>query len=294
MVKIPAFLFLMVYLLSVSETVHSKEYSTTNIRLMEGVEYAVTEEQTLYLDIYLPPEFKQPPLVVFVHGGAWRAGTRTNPLILPLLNHGWAIASIDYRLSPVAPFPAQVHDIKAAIRYLRAKADEFGYKADRIAIVGVSAGGHLAALAGVTNGHPELEGNVGAFPNESSAIQVIASFYGASNLSTILSQSTPVGLKVRQPALQLLLGGLPDQQKELARLASPVSHIDSTDPALLLMHGDQDPHMPINQAHELNYHYVENGLTVQFEVIHGAGHGGEAFYNAAGIRLLDEFLKQHL
>jgi dipeptidyl aminopeptidase/acylaminoacyl peptidase len=109
-------------------------------------------------------------------------------------------------------------------------------------------------------------------------VQAIVSYFGASNLTTILSQSTPHGLSVREPALSLLLGALPDSDRELAELASPVFHIDERDPPLFLLHGDQDPQMPINQAHELEGQYKKLGLDVTFETVYGAGHGGEAFF----------------
>src|SRR5262249_26225666 len=140
--------------------------------------------------------------------------------------NGFATASVDFRQASEARFPAQVHDVKAAIRFLRARAGDYGYAADRIAIAGSSSGGHLAALVGVTNGHPALEGAVGNDTSTSSAVQAIVVYYGASNLTTILSQSTPFGLNVRRPALERLLGGLPDQARDLAELASPVFHVD--------------------------------------------------------------------
>src|SRR5207253_47677 len=148
-------------------------------------------------------------------------------------------------------FPAQIYDIKAAVRYLRETAKQHGIRTEKIAISGGSAGGHLAALVGVTNGVKELEGDLGPYRDQSSDVQAIVVFYGASDLTTILSQSTPHGLSVRVPALELLLGGQPDSKSELARLASPVFHVDKSDPPLLWFHGDQDPQMPINQAHEM-------------------------------------------
>ncbi len=160
-------------------------------------------------------------------------------------------------------------------------------------IAGDSAGAHLAALVGVSNGHPGLEGEVGTDRAQSSDVQGIISFYGAANLTTILEQSTPHGLKVRVPALDLLLGGQPDDLPELARLASPVFHADRRDPPLLLLHGDQDPQMPINQSHELCAAYRKVNAPVQFEVVHGAAHGGAMFYDPERLALVKKFLRRH-
>lgn len=207
--------------------------------------------------------------------GRWHGSTLVPSVFV---ENGFATASVEYRLSTEAQFPAQVHDIKAAVRFLRARGSEYGFRTDRIAIGGASAGAHLAALVGVTNGHPELEGDVGGYRNTSSDVQAILSYFGASNLTSILGQSTPHGLSVREPTLKLLLGARPQDAAELVRLASPVFHVDASDPPLFLLHGDQDHQMPINQSHELEGVYEEQGLDVFFDVVHGAGHGGDEFY----------------
>ena len=255
--------------------------------------YAAVDGIDLVLDLYLPGS-KPAGLIVWVHGGAWRSGSKNSVALKDLVSRGWAIASVDYRLSTVARFPAQAHDLKAAIRFLRAHAAEYGYPASRFAIAGSSAGGHLAALIGVTNRQKKLEGSEGAYLRESSDVQAIVVLCGASNLTTILAQSTPHGLEVRQPALDLLLGGQPEARPELARLASPVFHVDPTDPPLLLLHGDQDPQMPVNQALELQGAYENLSLPVVLKVLHGAGHGGPAFTNETILSLIDNFLRQHL
>jgi acetyl esterase/lipase len=257
----------------------------------QDVAYATIDGTVLALDLYLPAAgAAKPRLIVWVHGGAWRSGSKSDVPIRSLVDHGFAIASVDYRLSPAARFPAQVHDIKAAIRYLRAKEKEHGYDAAHITIAGSSAGGHLAALVGVTGGHLDLEGNVGEHLDQSSTVQAIVSFYGMSNLTTILDQSTPHGLKVRVPALALLLGGQPSEQRDRARLASPVFHVDNKDPPLLLLHGDQDPQAPINQSHELAGRYEEAGLPCRFVVVHGGKHGGAEFFDARRLAIVQEFL----
>lgn len=253
------------------------------------VVYGTVGDRDLLVDIYMPEGAEAPRLVVWIHGGAWRAGSKANPP-MAFVDAGYALASVDFRNSPEAPFPAQIHDIKGAIRFLRSHAADYGYRTDRIAISGASSGAHLAVLTGVTNGHAELEGTVGGHLDSSSDVQAIVSYFAATNLQSILAQSTPFGLNVREPALELLLGGKPDDVADLARLASPVAHVDANDPALLLFHGDQDPQMPINQAHELQGAYEAQGLDVHFDVVHGAAHGGGAFYEGSHLARMVEFM----
>ena len=256
------------------------------------VEYARVGEQVLKLDLHLPPASNSPaPLIVWIHGGGWRSGTKDGVPLAPLVARGWAVASVEYRLTPVAPFPANIHDLKAALRFLRARSSEYHLQTDRIAIAGGSAGGHLAALVGVTNGHPELEGEVGTHRAQRSDVHAIVSFYGASNLETILRQSTPFGLGVRIPALQLLFRGQPEEKPALAKLASPVAHVDAKDPPLLLIHGDQDPQMPVAQSLEFVGAYERVGLKPRFVPMHGSVHGGKEFYDAKRIALVEEFLR---
>lgn len=250
--------------------------------------FGEVDGRKLALDLYLPAK-QRPPLIVWVHGGAWAAGSKSDMPLGHLVPDGFAVASVDYRLSGVAPFPAQAQDIKAAIRFLRAKASELGINADRIAISGASAGGHLAQLVGVTNGNRELEGSVGV-AGVSSDVQAIVSFFGMSDFTTILQQSTPHGLSVRVPALQALLGGQPSEKPDLARLASPVFQVNAKSPPLLLIHGDEDPQAPFEQSREMEAAYKKAGARVQFEVIRGGGHGGEKFFDDKRIALVKEFL----
>jgi acetyl esterase/lipase len=271
---------------------------TTGAKQIPDVEFARVGEQRLMLDLYLPPrtdgDNRKPPLIVWVHGGAWRSGSRKDMPLGGLVRRGFAVASVDYRLSPVARFPAQVHDVKAAVRFLRAREKDYGYDASRIAVAGNSAGGHLAALVGVTNGDRELEGDVGRDRSQKSDVQAIVSLYGMSDLTTILAQSTPHGLEVRVPALQLLLGGQPQDVPDLARSASPVFYVDAHDPPLLLIHGDRDPQAPINQSHELQGRYEALHLPHRFVVLHGSGHGGKEFVDEARCELMAAFLREHL
>ncbi len=293
---------LLVGLLVSEETLSSRACAqpTDELRVQRDIVFAAPDGHALALDLYLPPAASnsaagtRPSLLVWVHGGAWKAGSRQDMPLKQVVRAGFAVASVDYRLSPVAPFPAQIHDLKAAIRFLRARAADYGYSAERVGISGSSAGGHLAALVGVTNDVAELEGTVGEHTEQSSDVQAIVDLYGPTNLTTILAQSTPHGLSVRVPALQLLLGGQPDEQVALARLASPVSHVDADDPPLLIIHGDQDPQVPINQSHELQGAYAARQLPCELFVVHGGAHGGPGFVSDERQAHIANFLKLHL
>jgi len=259
------------------------------------IQYATTTTgEVLRLDLYTPESGAGAPLVVWIHGGAWENGNKSAMPLAPVIERGFAVASLDFSPASKAPFPGQVHEIKAAIRFLRAQAKQYGYNASRIAIAGASSGAHLAALVGTSNGHRELEGTLGDHPTESSAVHAIVSYFAATNLTTILAQSTPFGLGVREPALKRLLGAAPKDAEPLARLASPVFQVDRNDPPLLLFHGDQDPQMPINQSHELEGAYEHQGLDAELIVVHGAAHGGDAFYSSQNVQRVAAFLSAQL
>lgn len=255
--------------------------------------FGTVDGKDLLLDLYLPEKVASPTLIVWVHGGAWRAGTKDNPP-MSFVRAGFALASVQYRLSVEARFPAQIHDIKAAIRFLRAMAGKYGYSAEKIGIAGSSAGGHLVALVGTTNSDKQLEGNIGDHLGQSSSVQAIVDYFGPTNFMTILNQSTPHGLSVRVPALELLLGDRPEKIPDLARLASPVFHVDASDPPLLILHGDQDPQVPINQSHELEGAYKKLHLDVYLDVVHGAAHGGDMFHDKEHDERTMAFLRRTL
>ena len=271
----------------------SRAAESNRVQIIRDIEYARAGTQALRLDLHLPRGPARAPLIVWVHGGAWRSGSKKGMPLGKLVEEGYAVASADYRLSTEARFPAQVHDLKAAIRFLRGHGGEWKLPLKKILIAGDSAGGHLAALVGVSNGHAQLEGDAGNDRARSSDVQGILSFYGGANLSTILKQSTPHGLSVRVPALELLLGGQPEDVPELARLASPVFHVDKNDPPLLLLHGDQDPQMPVNQSLELRGAYEKVKAPVQLKIVHGAVHGGAMFYDEERMAVVKKFLRRH-
>lgn len=261
--------------------------------ITKDIVYANTDQRDLLLDLYLPEKIDSPYLVVWVHGGAWHSGSKDNPPS-SFLKLDYALASIDYRLSVEKTFPAMIHDIKAAIRFLRANATKYGYQKQKIVIAGASAGGHLAALVGTTNNHKDLEGALGNHLSISSSVQLILDFYGPTNFQTILTQSTPHGIKVRAPALALLLGQPVEKVPALAKLSSPVFHIDLTDPPIFIAHGDQDIQVPVNQSLELSAEYEKNGLIVELEIVSGAGHSSKQVLTPDLIDKVDRFIKKSL
>jgi acetyl esterase/lipase len=261
----------------------------------KNIVYAEVGNRKLLLDLYMPSGNSNPYLIIWVHGGAWHSGSKADPPIA-LVSSGYALASIDFRLSTEAPFPAQIHDIKAAVRFLRGNAKKYRYRADKIVIWGSSSGGHLVSLAGTTNNDPYYEGTEGNYLKESSAVQGIIDFYGPTNFLTILSQSTPHGINVRAPALAILLGKPVEQAEDLAKKASPVFQVDRTDPPILIVHGDQDIQVPVNQSLELMAAYKKLGLSYELEIVSGGQHGGDVYYKPTGegIRSIKKFLSEAL
>jgi acetyl esterase/lipase len=261
--------------------------------IIKNIQYAEAGTRKLLLDLYTLPSKQSPYLIVWVHGGAWRSGSKESPP-LGLLSSKYAIASLDFRLSTEAAFPGPVYDIKAAIRYLRANAKKYGYRSDKIIMWGSSSGGHLAALVGTTNYDTSLEGDLGDYDKESSSVQAIIDYYGPTNFTTILSQSTPHGISVRAPALEILLGKPVEQVPDLAKKASPVFQVDKTDPPIMIVHGDQDNQVPVNQSLELMAVYKNLGLTWQMEIVSGAGHGSRDYYTKGFLAKVEKFLDKAL
>jgi acetyl esterase/lipase len=264
-----------------------------DVNSAKDIVYATTDGKNLDLDIYTSKSQKNQPLIVWIHGGAWQTGNKDNPP-LGLMPYGYALASVNFRSSTEAKFPAQIHEIKAAIRFLRANAGKYGYNGDKIIIWGSSSGGHLAALVTTTNNNTELEGKLGNHLQTTSTVQGGIDYYGPTNFLTILTQSTPHGLNVRLPALALLLGNTVENAKSLATLASPVHQVSENDPALFIVHGEQDIQVPINQSIELWTAYKAKNLKTQIEFIPDAGHSSPAYMKKELLDKIDDFLKKNL
>jgi acetyl esterase/lipase len=248
-----------------------------NTKVWRDVEYVPGGGHTRSLDLYVPEKKGDAklPLVIWIHGGAWRGGDKAENKALWLLKEGFASASINYRPSPEARFPAQIEDCKAAIRFLRSKAGEYGFDADHIGVWGSSAGGHLAALLGVSGGVKELEGNP-ENPAISSRVQAVCDFIGPSDLLTLSAQSDVEStVQHDDPGSNAsqLIGGALQENVEKARAASPVVYVTPDDPPFLIVHGDDDHYIPVGQSWELHGTLQKAGVKSTIHVIKGGGHG---------------------
>jgi acetyl esterase/lipase len=254
--------------------------------------YARAPEQELTLDLYLPAA-KQQPLVVWVHGGAFRAGSKS-PCPGPwLAQNGFAAACIGYRFSQVAKFPAQIHDCKAAVRWLRANAARYGYNAERIGAWGASAGGHLVAMLGTSGGVKELEGELGN-QQQSSRVQAVVDFFGPTDfLKMDAAGSSMKHDAPGSPESQLVGGPIQANPDKVAR-ANPITYVSRDDPPFLMVHGDRDPLVPLNQSELLYDALKKAGVDAQFLPIAGQGHGFTGpDRERINARVL-EFLNNHL
>ncbi|CCH88184.1 Esterase/lipase-like protein [Modestobacter italicus] len=258
----------------------------------DAVYAAVPGYRVLELDLWVPPAAPA-PVVVWVHGGAWMAGNRRllppglrpGQLFEELLAAGLAVATIEYRHAREAPFPAQLHDAKAAVRWLRQHADELGLDAGRVGIAGESAGGHLAALVGLTADRPELEGEVGVV-GPSSGVDVVVDWYGVSSAETMPEFRLPPEVAAVLPAEALVppLDVLLDGVDAATRAAvSPVAHAHAGAPPFLLQHGTADHVVPYAQSEQLAEALRAVGADVRLEPVPGATHGWDGYPEADAV-----------
>ncbi len=251
------------------------------IRVLTGVPYATLPgSRPLELDLYLPHGDAPAPVVVFLHGGGWRTGSRHAPgpafagqsptPFERVAQAGIAVASVDYRLSGEAVWPAQLHDAKAAVRWLRGRAGELGVDPGRVAAWGESAGGHLAELLGLTAGDAGLEGDVGV-TGPSSAVVAVAAWYAPSDVSAVASDTgaDPADATTREA---LLLGAAARDVPEAAAQASPLRHVTAAAPPVLLLHGRADRLFPCVQSERLAEALRAAGADVELHTYEGADH----------------------
>lgn len=247
----------------------------------------------LRLDLYLPPETDGPfPLVVWIHGGAFLFGDRTalpfvleqtRPFIrLPIL--GFAVASVEYRLSGEAVFPAQLEDVQAAIRWLRARHAELGIDPARIAVWGESAGGHLAALAGVT-GSPAAGSQSVEFADQPTDVAAVVDWYGTTDFVAMDRQAPPdAALAHDDPEgpEALLIGAPLRARPDLVEQANPVARATSDAPPFLIMHGTRDRLVPFGQSELMADRLTELGVPVEFHAF-DADHGFDGHEDTDGL-----------
>lgn len=247
------------------------------------------------LDLFLPEKAEGPlPLIIWVHGGGWQNGSKDGcpPLRQGYVGKGYAVASINYRLSSHATFPAQIEDCKAAVRWLRVHAKEYSLDPERFGVWGSSAGGHLVALLGTSGDVKEFD--VGANTNVSSRVQAVCDFYGPTDF--VKFASTP-GYESHAQATSpeaKLLGGAPLENKHKAARANSITYVTKDDPPFLIVHGDQDRTVPLNQSEDLHATLKQAGVGTHFHVIHGAGHGGPGFAGENIDAMVGDFFEKTL
>jgi acetyl esterase/lipase len=216
--------------------------------------------------------------------------------VLYLVHQGFAVASIQYRFSQDAIWPAQAYDCKAAIRFLRANAGKYNFDPNHFGVGGDSAGGHLAAFIGTSGDVKEMEGDLGD-TNVSSRVQAVVDWFGPTDLLVMGQQAGPHSMIQHESAdspESRLMGGPVQEKSALAKTANPITYIDKNDPPFLIMHGDNDQLVPLGQSIILAKALLDAGVEVTMKTIHGAGHEGPEFHGAANQRLVEDFFALHL
>ena len=260
--------------------------------VFRNMQYVPNGHERHKLDIYLPKQQGAPrplPLIVWVHGGAWRAGSKDKCPATRFLDQGFVVASINYRLSQHAIFPAQIIDCKAAIRYLRANAKTWHIDPDRIGVWGSSAGGHLVALLGTTGGVKKF--NKGPNLEYSSRIQAVCDFFGPTNFAKMSSFPSTMDHDAADSPESKLLGAPVQEAKEAVKNADPITYVTKDDPPFLIVHGDKDPLVPINQSEILYDALTKANVKAKFRTVKGGGHG---FKDPQVDRMVNEFFNKTL
>ena len=253
----------------------------------ENIRYASRETGSLHLDLYLPakPEGRLLPVIVWFHGGGWKSGNRRSCRLVWLAAEGFAVASIDYRLSTVARWPAPLEDAQEAIRVLRLRAEEWGLDPQRVAAAGESSGANLAGVVG-TAPRPANE-------QISSRVSAVIDFYGTSDVASLpvnLPGPDKTETQLAETNGAKLLGGIVRDLPHLAREMSPLFLATSEAPPFLILHGDRDQDVPIDQSQRLHARLQELGVSSLLIILPGVGHGGRAFLTTEIQIAIREFL----
>ena len=259
------------------------------------------------LDIYLPNEGQSPfPVIIAIHGGAFMMGDKTGGDVAGMLegvNHGYAVVSVNYRLSREAIFPAAVNDVKAAIRFIKTKGSEYGLNTDKIALWGDSAGGNLASIAGTTGGTDDLYDQNLGYTDISDDVTAVIDWFGPINFLTMDEQFEASGVARSTGATSTAtspesayLGSLITDVPDLVAQANPETYITLDDPVFLIQHGTKDGNVPTQQSQEFYSKLVDilGEESVSLTLLDGAGHGGQAFESEDNLNLVFEFLDKYM
>ena len=263
----------------------------TNVELIEGIEYAKPNGISLQLDVFRPKDRAQKvPAIVFVHGGGWKNGSRkSGKRGVWLVEHGFAIVSITYRLTEKGQWPDQINDCYEAVRWVRKNADKYGFDGEKVGCWGTSAGGHLVALMG-TRTYPGKE-------EVSSKVQAVCDWFGPSELLSMPPNNVGNGRTEEDIAKSngaKLLGATVRDVPKLAKDASALDNVSKDDAAFLIMHGDADKGVPVIQSQKLHDKLKAHCVPSQLVVLEGAGHGGKQFVSPESKQMMLEFFTKYL
>jgi acetyl esterase/lipase len=259
--------------------------------------FATVGTTTLGLDLYRAPR-TDAPLVLYVHGGGWRSGDKADggaKRLVPLAGHGVTVASVDYRLVPDATFPDQVHDLKGAVRWLRAQGPSLGLQTERLGVWGASAGAYLGSLLALTAGDDELEGTVGGNLEQSSGVQAVVHWFGQCDLLASGSRSD-IEARLVPFAFEAGLLGVSSlvEAADRARALSLLGRVSAQAPPFLIAHGDRDHVVSPSEGQALHDALSRAGADTSFVLLGGAGHEGPEFDRPATLALTAAWLRAKL
>ena len=285
------FALLSLAILATPATAQKQPAVPATVTFETGIEYTNPDNQHLQLNMTRPKKADGPlPAIVCIHGGGFRAGNRQSydAQIVRLAEHGYVAVTVSYRLAPKYPFPAAVHDTKAAVRWLRANAKRYGVDPDRIGVMGGSAGGTLAQMLGVTEGVKEFEGD-GGNPKESSKVACVVNYYGANDFTKSYGKSVDAA-----QVLPLYLGGLLETARPAHIRSSPLYWVTPNAAPTLCIHGTEDKYVNIEQAEMLVDKYKSMGLEIELLKLEGAGHGFKGKDAETAEKAMIAFFDRHL
>lgn len=274
---LPRFSFL-IALWSISTHLSAQIEISQDVTVEKDIVYHIINEDTLLLDIFWHEDASiKEPLIVWIHGGGWRKGSKNNPReAVKLLDHGFAVASIDYRLSDQAKFPAQIMDCKAAIRWLKANGTQFNIDTSKVAVWGSSAGGHLSALIG-TSWHKRDWDVFGPHQNISSKVAAVCDWYGPTDFLKMNDRPGKFDHNAPDSPEGLLVGGPIFENLEVVKAANPITHITKDTPPFLIMHGKKDELVLWEQSQMLHDALLARGVSSQLLLFENMKHGGEGW-----------------